>query len=111
MSSWTIYWITRLDPVRIGLAATIALLAFLSLAHAMSYLDGGAARSRRNAVSFAGASLALMAVAALTPTTKEMCAIIAIPAIVNSEDAQEISSEVVDLAKDWLKELKPKEGE
>lgn len=45
------------------------------------------------------------------PTTKEMAAIYIIPMIANSEAAQQlpdIATESVSLAKDWLKELKPK---
>ena len=47
---------------------------------------------------------------ALLPTTREMAAIHVIPMIVNSEAAQklpDIASEFVDLAKDWMKELRP----
>jgi len=42
------------------------------------------------------------------PTTKEMAAIKVIPAIVNSQDAQEIGQDFKVLAKEWLDELRPK---
>ena len=43
----------------------------------------------------------------LIPTTKEMCAIIVIPKIANSESVQEIGSGIVDLAREWLNEIRP----
>ena len=60
------------------------------------------------------ASISVLSLGSLTnamlPTTKEMAAIHVVPMIVNSEAAQklpDVASEFVDLAKDWLKELKP----
>lgn len=47
----------------------------------------------------------------LLPTTKEMAAITIIPMMANSQAAQQlpdVATEFVSLAKDWLKELKPK---
>ena len=46
-------------------------------------------------------------VGSFVPTTKEMCAIAVIPRIANSESVQDIGQGIVDLAKDWLKELRP----
>ena len=42
------------------------------------------------------------------PTTKEMCAIKLVPMIANDEQVQELPNKVVDLANEWLDELKPK---
>lgn len=50
----------------------------------------------------------LHAIVAFTPTTKEMAAIIVIPKIANSESVQQLGDGIVDLAKQWLKELAPK---
>ncbi len=41
------------------------------------------------------------------PTTKEYVAIKVVPLIVNNQDVQGIGKEIVDLAKNWLEELKP----
>ena len=48
---------------------------------------------------------------ALIPTTKEMCAIIAIPAIANSETVQGLGNDIVGLAREWIIELKPNKTE
>jgi hypothetical protein len=50
---------------------------------------------------------ALSAINALTPTSKEMAAIVVIPKIANSQPLNDIAANVVDLANAWLKELKP----
>ena len=50
-------------------------------------------------------------VGSFVPTTKEMCAIAVIPRIANSESVQDIGQGIVDLAKDWLKELRPNKGD
>lgn len=49
--------------------------------------------------------------ACLIPTTKEMCAIKAIPMIVNNEQVQELPNKVVELANEWIDELKPSNKE
>ena len=52
--------------------------------------------------------------AALTPTTKEMAAIMVIPKVANSKVVSDISgaaSEMVTIARDWLKELAPVKGD
>jgi len=41
------------------------------------------------------------------PTTKEYCAIKAIPMIVNNDEVQEIPDKVLELATEWIEELKP----
>lgn len=45
--------------------------------------------------------------ACFIPTTKEICAIKAIPVIVNNEQVQELPNKVVELANEWIDELKP----
>ena len=49
--------------------------------------------------------------AILTPSTKEICATLLIPAIVNNEKVQGLGEEFYDLAKEWMQELKPTKGE
>ena len=64
-------------------------------------------------VSFYLASLLIVlifvfnVIGSFVPTTKEMCAIAVIPRIANSQSVQEIGQGIVDLAKDWLDELRP----
>ena len=46
---------------------------------------------------------------ALTPSTKEYCAIKVVPAIVNNAKVQEFGDELYRLGVDWLKELRPQD--
>jgi hypothetical protein len=72
---------------------------------------------RKWAMRFGAASVALWLVGAiasvaiaLTPTTKEMAAIMVIPKVANSKVVSDISgvaSEMIVIARDWLKELAP----
>lgn len=55
--------------------------------------------------------LAILIGGLFIPNTKEICAIKVLPAIINNEDVQELPNKVVDLANEWLNELKPKKGE
>lgn len=48
------------------------------------------------------------AMGSFIPTTEEMCAIAVIPKIANSESVQDVGQSIVELAKDWMAELKPK---
>lgn len=45
---------------------------------------------------------------ALLPTTREMAAIVMVPAIVNNERVQTVGNKLYDLAAEWLDELRPK---
>lgn len=47
-------------------------------------------------------SFILLFGAMLIPSTKELCAIKAIPMIVNNEQVQELPNKVVDLANEWI---------
>lgn len=46
---------------------------------------------------------------ALTPSTKEFCAIKIVPAIINNAKVQEFGDELYRLGVDWLKELRPQD--
>lgn len=52
-------------------------------------------------------NIAISLAYALTPSTKEYCAIKVVPAIVNNAKVQEFGDELYRLGVDWLKELKP----
>lgn len=48
----------------------------------------------------------------LTPSTKQMAAILIVPAIVNNEEVQKLPNSILGLADEWLEELRPgKDGE
>lgn len=117
----TIYWITRLDNIRIFLFV----LAFIGTV--IAFIGGvahGATTSRRafsdedklekkkdlrySIEAFLVGIFVLFTTAVglvFTPNTKEMFAIKVIPAIANSERVQSLGADVVDLAKSWIVEL------
>lgn len=113
------YWLTRLDNIRDAAVGILILWALVTAAVSIvSIICGGwpdtekekcvAQILRRFIVVPVWAILCcLIATLIFVPTTKEMCAIKAIPMIVNNEQVQELPNKVVDLANDWIDELKP----
>ena len=119
-----IYWLTRLDNIRIAVGSTLALWTFIVLGvTAVCIICGGWPNSDKEKriaqilrrfviVPVWTVLLCLIVAAVLVPTTKEMCAIKAIPMIINNEQVQELPNKVLELANDWMDELKPnKESE
>ena len=113
-----IYWITRLDNIRV--ANTVALI-LLGFAVTLLILFGILCLVEKNIKAkvigrrlitggivsmlfFIILSVSLV----LVPTTKEMCAIKIIPMVVNDEQIQEIPAKFVNLADEWIEELGPK---
>lgn len=114
----TIYWITRLDGISKFLQIATFLLAILStilIAITVIRLVDEDANVPVLPKSYLAIVLSLLTFAsvanALTPTTKEMCAIIAIPAIANSETVNGLGNDIVGLAREWIVELKPEKRE
>lgn len=124
ITEWTIYWLTRLDGIHdasyflafallgFGLFASIGYPAFSDI---FQNDEGKKSRMirltvRLQVLSFAFGLMAWIA-CLLTPSTKEMAAIIVIPRIANSQTVKEIGTSVVDLAKEWIEELHPPKRE
>jgi hypothetical protein len=132
LTETTVYFITRLDDVKqvlqgvfiisgiLSVASTIAILLLMSDTSMISRKDQEDSlyvieewkklfkwwkSVRLFCIVFFAISLFAYP---FVPTTKEMAAIKVIPAIVNSQDAQEIGQDFKVLAKEWLDELRPK---
>lgn len=117
----TIYWITRLDHIRSFMVSTtilfsiltaVAVLALVAVAANASYLETEEWKSWLRIFGIStgvAASVVILFGCALVfvPTTKEMCAIKVIPAVANCGQVQGLGSDVVDLARSWMDELKP----
>lgn len=117
------YWLTRMTSIQTGVFAIGLLVIVLSLiataigtcAWCDSYGDNK--KRGRKAVMLATPGWVLGIVflfgSIFIPSTKEMCAIKAIPMIANNEQVQKLPNKVIELANDWINELKPKtqEGE
>lgn len=113
----TIYWITRLDGLKdgcIGVGVTFTILfiitAFFSCMIRFDEEDKKA--TKYIVISFLGIIFAISCIFAnvFIPTTKQMCAIKALPLVLNSKDVQEIPEKVLDLANEWMDELRPIKG-
>ena len=128
MTESTIYWITRMTFLH-GLALTTSItftvltLAWLGTSaichftNTVNLANGGrwnskeffplSRKSLRWSIPCFLLSWILVFAAGLIPTTKETCAIKAIPVIVNNKRVQELPNKVVELANEWIDELKP----
>ena len=105
------YWLTRLDNLHEA-AAIIGVIASIifGIAIIMAIIYWSEENDYKPFLIILPCFLLSMVIAVSScfiPTTKEMCAIKAIPLIVNDEQVQEIPTKIVDLANEWLEELKP----
>jgi hypothetical protein len=119
ITSWQIYWITRLDSISLLLAIATFLSVFLFILSVFALEDiedekvgkeVGLFRKFLFFFSIAGAVLC-----SLTPTTKEMAAIILIPKLTNAvtqnEELKKLPNNLLSLANDWIVELRPDKKE
>ena len=107
------YWLTRLDYI----CLIVRIIAILGGGIMLVFtIIGGICLSEEDISKKTYTRLLFLWIIALagivgtilTPTTKEMCAIKLVPIIANNEQVQELPNKVVDLANEWLDELKPK---
>lgn len=114
-----VYWITRCDALH-GFAS--ALMAVGIIATVFGTFIGPAAFSelgldyeahKKSIRLIVGTILSCLTLSCLLlvfiPTTKEMAAIIVLPAVANNEDVQALGSELPKLAREWLEQLRPKQ--
>ena len=119
-----VYWITRLDSIR-DIAVPVTVFGMLGIVvfviamvmKKMAIIDKDTEVADRATVIcrllwpvLISTTISLLILGFL-PTTKEMCAIKIIPRIINNEKVQELPNKVVELANEWMEELKPKKGE
>ncbi len=122
ITSWDIYWLTRLNPIgtfagMVGVLGTLASI-FITVGHfVMKYSCMKSEQAASKTLGKVSLVLTLISLLALTlnvmlPNMKEMAAIIVVPKVINAvaqnEDFKQIPTNIVELANDWLKELKPK---
>ena len=112
----TMYWITRLDYIHgfllifggVGLPISLIVAAILAVVGEDYYADAKTYYKRaKQFVLLSIFFLLLIVDGLLTPTTKEYAAIKLVPIIVNDESVQQLPEKVVELANNWLDELKP----
>lgn len=124
ITGWEIYWFTRLDPIRglAGMTAVMGLIIFFlmfllypAFCDIFAHDDGKRKKSlawaTRSQIAVFSATVLCAFAHALTPTTREMAAIKVIPMIANSESMRklgDVGDNMLDLANEWLRELRPK---
>jgi hypothetical protein len=116
ITSWDIYWITRLDSIQAFFVVSVfiigsALLAFLVLLFAEDCWD------EHGGKYFAGVAifLCMLVGGILTPSTKEFAAIYLIPKITSNEQVQKLPDNMMKLLngklEEWIEDIgktKPK---
>ena len=115
ITPWTIYWITRASSISNTLTAVTAVLGIIGAALMVVCAIAASSGEREDAKGLlrAGGKVAILfaislVASILTPTTKELAAMIVIPKVANSESVQQLGGGIVDLANQWLVELAPK---
>ena len=138
MTESTMYWLTRLDHAHsfltgfgcllciVGILTTVVSVVAWAIRSAnaqyntKTYADSDwtAANSilkitRPIAILAVSLCIAVDAVKVFIPTTREMAAIKVVPALASPENCQKlktISSDILDVAADWLKDIKGKKN-
>ena len=120
ITSGMIYWITRLDALHsdgieiltvfCGIFALVAIVCRI-VSGVCAEEDEDAAKFHK-ATKWPARSLCVMfllgvSIHLFVPTMKEAAAIVAIPRIASNKEVQEMPQKIVELANDWIEELKP----
>lgn len=114
ITPWTIYWMTRLDEIKgTAMAAFIISIIGAMICYICYGLKSFVEDEEAPALLIYAKRLLIVSVLSsipnmFIPSTKEMAAILVIPAIANNQQVQDIGKELGDLAKSWLNEFKPK---
>lgn len=116
MSGWEIYLITRCDAAQVFFivisalfAATTFLVTAFVLIEAVIEVTNTAHVLRKSIKWMLTISVISGLLAVVTPTTKEMAAIVILPKILNNQQVQTEANEIYSLAKQWLLQQVSKE--
>ena len=109
-----LYWITRLDSIGVAFAGIIIISILVGIISVIAVSLIYTEEVRERLIVWAKVSIAIaithIICGAFIPSTKEMCAILIVPAIANNEKVQGLGEDLYDLAKEWMQELKPAKG-
>lgn len=109
ISSTDIYWITRCSYIQGAFIGLSILSGVLTIVFWFAYF--GEARIEGLWCRWVMTILTFIFIlsACAMPNTEEMAAIKVIPMIVNNDNVQNVSKEIIDLSKQWLEDLKPRD--
>ena len=118
INPWTIYWICRLTAINIALHLFTFMFSVLFIITGVILLNEAAEFDedlKKHSIKVSkyiklipmiGFPI-LVILIILVPDTKQMCATIIIPKIVNNEKIQDVGDKFYKLAIDWMEELSP----
>lgn len=113
VSAWTIYWITRCDAICLVATILVRASAVIALFWIPACIDLNCKPKTIAVGGIMHVSMFLLSlgVAVFVPSTKQAAAILVIPKIANSQEVKDIGTGIVELAKEWIVELKPNKEE
>lgn len=109
LEPWMVYLVGQCDEIRKG----ISFIGVLVGCFGMGSLAFCVLKERINrwSVGLVIFAFVLLFAASLIPSTKTAAAMFVLPPIVNSGAAQSLPEELIDLAREWIRELKPVKGD
>ena len=112
MTSWQIYWITRLDGASIA-CGLLWIILLMSLLFWIPVKMGVSLLGLKKYLFFhLGTFFIFLAADVLLPTTKEMAAILILPKVYSSvsanEELKKIPNNLVRLANEWIESMTKK---
>lgn len=121
MTGMQLYWLLKLDDFRDlldcislagaiigGLGLFVILMLRITIANDDEKVAKGCARAIRPACIVIGITIFLALLRTILPSTKQLAVIYVVPPIINNESVQKIPGKMLNLAEEWLDELKPK---
>lgn len=128
MTSWQIYWLTRLDNIQnalrivvmISFIASTMIAIFWSVYAFDSYREDDEDSKKEKALRGIFIRMIIIPICfgillVSTPSSKEMAAIIIVPKLTNAisknQKIMNLPDKVLDLANAWIEELGPKKAE
>ena len=105
ITHWQMYWITRLEGVSLDFIIIAIVIIMVTLFVAFIAAIESKFRKQRGWLSLVViAGVIILFLGLLTPTTKEMAAIIVIPKIVNNPEVQKLPTNLLNLSNEWIEE-------
>ncbi len=118
ISGAMIYWITRLNETKgfltvlMVISAVFIVIGIVAFIASVEERDGDSKKSmtkfgKRMITVGLAAFLVLFPASVLIPSEKDAAAILILPLIISNQEVQKIPKGMVDLANEWLEELRP----
>jgi uncharacterized membrane protein len=110
MTEMSLYWLTRFDGLIVFFSSLAFLVVTISAIRCICIFVNDGGHTILDILLYVSGPL-LIFICAMTPTTKEMAAIIIIPKIYNAttsnEEFKKLPNNILNLANEYIEELKP----